>query len=161
MTPVIEWEESDMSIRPEKDVPPSWKPIFIDGRPDLDWYRNRIGPQFGVTKAKKFPKYVYAAGGNGLLMHKIANVDLHWWDVENSNRLVRRYRPCMIAHTICGQIMRLAPGRSHSCQIPDPKAVLCNRCHGKTANFPKNGKHEIPKREAHDRLACIAAEDTP
>lgn len=126
-------------------------PIVIDGRPDLPYSR------FGVTRAKHFPKYVYSANKMGLLIHKIASVDLHWYiPIDKGERLARLDKPRMIATTVCGQNKFLEPGRAHTCVMPEPSAVLCGRCHGEPATFRRDGKNGMTKQYARDHLGCIA-----
>lgn len=126
-------------------------PIYIDGRPDFPGYN-----RFGITQAKKFPKYVYSANKMGLLIHKIVNVELHWWEpCDGGKRLVRRRKPSMIAHTVCGQSKFLKPGKAHTCEIPRPDAVLCGRCHGEAPTFGRIVPPKVSKQYARNHLGCI------
>lgn len=127
-------------------------PIYTDGRPDFEcWGR---GKQFGVTRAKTFPKYAFSRAG--MLMHKIVDVRLHWWEVcDKGHRLVRLDKPNMFAQTGCGQTIFLKPGRGHTCTIPLPDAVLCGRCHGEGPVFPKSRPHKVSKQYAKDHLGCV------
>lgn len=126
--------------------------IYTEGRPDFPG-TNR----FGITRAKHFPKYVYSANKMGCLIHKIAHVELHWWEpCDHGVRLVRRHQPRMIATTICGSNKFIEPSRAHTCAVPRPDAVLCGRCHGEPAIFPRNAPHKVTKEFARDHLGCIA-----
>jgi hypothetical protein len=127
------------------------EPIYTVGRPDFrGWNR------FGITRAKSFPPYVYSANKMGMLIHKIAGVELHWWEpCDRGERLVRRRRPRMIALTVCGDSKFLEPGRAHTCVLPNPDAVLCGRCYGKPATFRGRKEHEVTKQYARDHLGCI------
>ena len=129
------------------------QPIYTEGRPDFPGWK-----RFGITKAKHFPPYVYSANKMGLLIHKIADVDLYWWEpCDGGERLVRRTAPKMIAHTICNQSKYLKPGKAHTCAIPRPDAILCGRCHGETPTFARNKPAKVSKQYARDHLGCIAA----
>ncbi|SRR6266851_1526846 len=113
---------------------------------------------FGITYAKKFPPYVYSANGMGCLIHKVVHVEIHWWEYSWET-LVRRDTPVMIAETICGMHKRLETGRMRSalCAVPKPDAVLCGKCHGAPANFPrKNPASRAARYEARRKLGCIA-----
>jgi hypothetical protein len=126
--------------------------IVTDGRPDFPGWK-----RFGITQAKHFPKYVYSANKMGLLIHKIAKVDLHWWEpIDQGERLARLDKPRMIATTVCGQNKFLSPGRAHTCAVPDPRAVLCGKCHGQPATFAKNRVPKVTKEYARDHLGCMA-----
>ena len=130
---------------------------IIHGRPDLDYYSGRRAERFGVTRAKKHPPYVFSIGGNACLIHKIAYVELHWWEAKYDH-MVKRHRPKMIANTICGMFKFLDADRSRTCLIPSPDAVLCGRCHGEMPTFGKNGagtKAGMKRTEAHVKLGCV------
>jgi hypothetical protein len=130
------------------------EPVVIDGRPDFPGWK-----RFGITQAKHFPKYVYSANKMGLLIHKIAVVELHWWTpIRGGQALARLDKPRMIATTVCNQIKFLKPGRAHTCMIPEPNAVLCGRCHGEAPTFGRNRKQVISKEYARDHLGCVAME---
>lgn len=124
------------------------------GRPDFG------GSRFGITVATTHPPYVYSSNGMGRLIHRVARVDLHWYDCKG-DWLRRRSSPKMIAVTVCGNYRHLTSTRrlkARTCAVPAPDAVLCGRCHGQTANFP----HRDPtsKRralEAKRKLGCIVA----
>lgn len=127
------------------------QPIYTKGRPDFPGWK-----RFGITEAKSFPTYVHSANKTGMMMHKVAKVELHWWEpCDGGARLVRRYRPNMIATTICGMSKFLEPGRAHTCMLPNPTAVLCGRCHGKPATFRGRKEHEVSKQFAKDHLGCV------
>jgi hypothetical protein len=113
---------------------------------------------FGITYAKKFPPYVYSANGTGCLIHKVQHVQINWW-TRDWNYLIRLDTPVMIAQTICGMHKRIEPGRMRSalCALPKPEAVLCGKCHGQPANFPrKNPESKAQRRIAKRNLGCIA-----
>jgi hypothetical protein len=113
---------------------------------------------FGITFAKKFAPYVYSANGMGALIHKVKQVELHWWQYS-MDRLIRREAPVMIAETICGVHKRIETGRMRSamCAVPRPDAVLCGKCHGQPANFPrKDPESKAAKRAARKKLGCMA-----
>jgi hypothetical protein len=125
--------------------------VVIDGRPDIFGL-----PRFDVWgRAKKFPKYVYSVTGNGCLVHKIAGVRIKWWEVDKGgDRLIRSDTPVMLAETVCGTSRFL--DRAKTCAVPRPDAILCGRCHGEPATFGRKSNPSITRRQAHDRLGCIA-----
>jgi hypothetical protein len=129
--------------------------IVIHGRPDMQAWRSGI--RFGVTQAKRFPPYVYGTRGNACLIHKVLRVELHWWRCRDTNSLVRCNPPWMFAYTVCGQRFRIDDSKwGATCAIPKPDAVLCGRCHGEGPVFGKHSKQLITKREAKQKLGCIA-----
>ena len=102
--------------------------------------------------AKKFLPYVHSTGHNAMLIHKVASVRMFWGD---DSKLT------MIAETVCGMSKILAhhynkPGevKAKMCEIPDPSAVLCGRCHGELPTFSKRRTIRIKKRWAKDHLGC-------
>ena len=112
---------------------------------------------FGITYAKKHPPYVYSANGMGVLIHKVREVSLHWWEY-NMDFLIRREDPVIIAETVCGMNKRIENGRMKSamCAVPRPDATFCGRCHGLPANFPrKNPNSKAARAEAKKKLGCI------
>lgn len=130
----------------------------IEGRPD---FRN---PKFGVTRAKRFPPYVFSVSVNSCLIHKIAYVEMHWYEViRGGHALARRRKPFVFATTVCGQSKRLSVGSrgaqpARTCLLPDPDAVLCGRCHGEAATFGKEGagtKAGLSRQEAWTKLGCV------
>jgi hypothetical protein len=128
--------------------------VIIEGRPDFgNW-------DFGVTHAKRFPKYVYSqAKSNGCLIHKIADVELRWWEAH-FDYMVRLDTPKVIAHTVCGMAKfithGLRKGNALTCAVPKPDAVLCGKCHGETCSFPRKDPASKQKRkEAKLKLGCI------
>jgi hypothetical protein len=131
---------------PGPDVP------IVEGRPDF------ANTRFGVTRAKKHPAYVFSTTVNSSLIHKIAHVDLHWYEVvHNGHALARRKEPFMIAHTVCGQTKFLNRQRSKTCEIPAPDAILCGRCHGEPATFGPDGagtKAGITRHTGFLKLGC-------
>lgn len=125
----------------------------IEGRPDF------ADHAFGVTHAKRFPPYVFSTVGNACLVHKVARVELRWWTPGRGGRcLLKRVHPRMYAETVCGQTKYFRKGRTQTCTVPDPDAVLCGRCHGEPATFGRDGLAAalgFTRREAHDRLGCL------
>ena len=135
-------------------------PNIIMGRPDLEAYAR--GEKFGVTRAKKHPPYVFSISGNSALVHKIAYVELRWWDAStlyhSGDCLRRLHRPHVTAITVCGQMKFLQADRSRTCIIPRPDAIRCGKCNGFTAPFSKEGwctKAGVSRTEAHVKLGCI------
>jgi hypothetical protein len=133
---------------------PEKQPNIVEGRPDF------VDRKFGVTVAKRHAKYVYS-NLNGLLLHKVNKVELHWYDAR-MDHLVRRDVPHVSITTVCGQMFfgsssrgGKALRRSTMCELPKPDAVLCGRCHGETPPFGKDGKPPCTKGEAKVRLGCI------
>lgn len=125
----------------------------IHGRPDFG------ASGFGITEAKKHPPYVFGIRGVSCLVHKILRVELHWWRVSRTGcELVKLKRPVMIAVTPCAQSFRLEGRISRTCHVPKPDALLCGRCHGEGATFPKRGrarKTGLTRQEAHVKLGCV------
>jgi hypothetical protein len=114
---------------------------------------------FGITFAKKFAPYVYSANGMGALIHKVNQVEMHWWEYS-WKRLIRREAPVLIARTVCGMSKRIENGRMKSalCAIPKPDAVFCGKCHGLPANFPRSKPESKAARAiARRNLGCMAA----
>lgn len=112
----------------------------------------------GRTFATKHPAYVFSINANAGLMHKIANVELHWYTPRGNGVVTRKARPKMIAHTVCGMNFFLRPEKTRTCEVPNPDAILCGRCHGEVPSFSKKhgGKHANTNRaEAHVKLGCI------
>jgi hypothetical protein len=125
----------------------------IHGRPDFS------DRDFGKTRASKHPPYVFGLRGVSCLVHKIAYVELHWWRVAgHGEKLVKMKRPVMIAVTPCAQSFRLEGRICRTCRVPSPDALLCGRCHGEGATFPKRGrayKSGLTRHEAHVKLGCV------
>jgi len=133
-------------------------PVIIRGRPDLE----NVG--FGVTYATRFPPYVFATSANAKLVHHVATLELHWWEIgRNGHYLVRRPRPRLIAITICRQrFYFFETGRSQLCVLPHPDAVPCGRCQGAPPPFGSDAtaamtaaEERAAKRAAHRRLGCL------
>lgn len=126
---------------------------IIQGRPDF------TDRNFGVTRAKRHAKYVYS-NLNGLLLHKIAHVQLRWYDA-GGDHLIRRETPHASITTICGQTFfggktrRGGKVRATMCELPKPDAVLCGRCHGEGPVFGKDSTPGVTKQEAKTRLGCV------
>ena len=134
----------------ESDVEFYGEDKIIRGRPDFG------NPGFGHTEAKKSPKYVYSPR-QGMLVHKVAKTSMAWYRVgPPGDHLIRLDSPRIVYFTICGQMCFPGKARSVTCAVPDPNAVLCGRCHGEGPVFPKNRPWKVTKREAHDRLGCVA-----
>lgn len=127
----------------------------IHGRPDF------ADHGWGITEAKKYPPYVFGIRGVSCLVHKILRVELHWWRVaRGGEKLVKLKRPVMIAQTMCAQSFRLEGQISRTCHVPNPDALLCGRCHGEGATFPKSHhararKSGLTRQEAHVKLGCV------
>lgn len=126
--------------------------IIIQGRPDFH------NSKFGVTHAKRHPKYVYGPS-LGLLVHEIAHVELHWYTVANHGHDLKRLTsPRITITTNCGQNFFAQPKngkpRSVVCEMPKAEAVLCGRCQGKGPIFPKRSSWLVEKQEAKSRLGC-------
>lgn len=112
---------------------------------------------FGVTTAKRHPKYIYSVNKNACLMHKIASVEIHHYATLNLCKLGRLKVPAMIAHTVCGASRLLTSERSRTCTVPLPDAVLCGRCHGELPTFRRSGASIEAKRAARVKLGCEVA----
>ena len=114
--------------------------------------------KIGYTeRAKKFPKYAYGANGNSSLVHKVKAVWLRWYELADGGwSMQRRINPGLLAETVCGYSILLTPNHGRTCEIPKPDAVLCGRCHGQGANFPRGKEHAVPMSLAKVRLGCIA-----
>lgn len=127
---------------------------LIDGRPDLPCY----GDRHGVTRAKKWPPYVFSVRRPSALVHRVAYVDMHWYRVaRGGNALARLKRPVLIASTPCGMSFRLQGENSRTCVVPASDALLCGRCHGRAATFSRKPGAEPPpmtREEAHVKLGC-------
>lgn len=123
--------------------------IIIKGRPDFH-IKN-----YGITKAKKFPPYVYSTNANGALIHQVRSVDLRWYDVANGGHDLKwRHNPRMSINTKCGQRFFASKGNANVCELPNPDAVMCGRCEGKQANFRK-GKYSEERKAANKKLGCL------
>ena len=137
-------------------------PNIIHGRPDFEAWRR--GEKFGVTRAKKFPPYVFSISASAALVHRIAYVELHWWRAgtfrESGDCLRKNNPPVMIATTICGSSRFIEAARARTCMVPRPDAIRCTKCFGlpEAAAFGKNGwctREGITRTEAHVKLGCI------
>jgi hypothetical protein len=109
----------------------------------------------GGIKAKKHPKYVYGRVGLASLIHKVAYVNMQWY--ESSYTVFYRLKsPILTAHTVCGNMWRIGTaGRGNVCEVPRPDSILCAMCHGEGRNFGKHGKNTVTKRQAKDHLGCV------
>ena len=115
---------------------------------------------FGVTESGRHPAYVYGVNKNSCLMHKVALVTLQWYAIVGMNHLGRLKRPASIATTVCGYSFALLAKRSRTCTVPLPNSVLCGRCHGQGASFPRHSKQTrdgIPREVAKVSLGCEVA----
>lgn len=134
-------------------------PVLDESAPLID--RASVSREFGVTKARRHPAYVYAINRNAALMHRVAEVRLHWHAyIHGGSTLARLKQPAMIAETVCGYAFPLDPKRTRTCAVPEPEALLCGRCHGEPATFGKHGagtKSGIKRAQAHVKLGCVVA----
>ena len=113
---------------------------------------------FGVTKAKRHPRYVFSVNRNACLMHKIADVTIqHYALIAGGRKLGRLKQPAMIATTMCGYSFALTPDRSRTCAVPLPDAVLCGRCHGQLPTFRRTVASKAAKIDARVKLGCEVA----
>jgi hypothetical protein len=123
---------------------------IVKGRPDFEDHN------FGKTKAKKHPKYVY--GSNyGCLIHEISYVEFQWYEFKMGH-CVRLDSPKITASTRCGMFFFVSNCRSRGkakvCEIPKEDAILCKACQKQGRNFPKNKEWEVSKQDAKTRLGC-------
>lgn len=133
-------------------------PIIVEGRPDLPGFGGDA--RFGITRAKSHAKYVYGTSSNACLLHKIMHVEMHWYTPGGcGDHLVRLSSPWMGATSMCGQFFSIGGTKAKTCELPRPDTVLCGRCHGEGPIFGKNQEHKITRRQAKDRLGCIASGD--
>lgn len=141
-------------------------PVIIDGRPDLDAWRD--GRRFGVSRVSRFPPYVYSTRRNAALVHRVAYVEAHWWEPVGAGHALRRLdRPRLVAHCVCNQVLFLHRTRRHdrgpaatTCLVPAPDALLCGRCHGAVPTFGRGGPLEgdrEARRAADATLGCLEA----
>lgn len=133
-------------------------PVLEESAPLVD--RDAVNDcTFGVTRTRRHPAYVYSVNKNACLMHKVANVEIHWFAlVAGGRQLGRLKQPAMIAHTVCGVARILTPDRSRTCHVPLPHSILCGRCHGNGSVFPKRGRsfrEGLTRQEANVRLGCV------
>ena len=133
--------------------------LTIDGRPDFgNW-------SFGHTKAKKHPKYVYSISHNSCLVHKVAEIEMGWYEVAaGGHKLVRRKNPRVYAYTVCGMTkfisgIKAASKPSVLCAMPTPDAILCGRCEGTVATFGRINRKNIKltRKQAHFMLGCLSS----
>jgi hypothetical protein len=106
-------------------------------------------------RAKRHPKYVHGKMGMAMMLHKVAYVEMRWWESDYSvfRRLVN---PILCARTICGAYWRLEAGKAGTCSIPKPDAVLCGVCVGEGRRWPRGENNPaVTKRQAKDRLGCV------
>lgn len=114
---------------------------------------------FGVSTTRRHPAYVYSVNKNAALIHKVREVEIHWYAlIGGGSQMGRLKQPAMIAHTVCGNSKALTPERTRTCHIPAPDALLCGRCHGEPATFGKHGaatKAGVKRRDANVKLGCV------
>jgi hypothetical protein len=131
--------------------------VDYPGRPDLPGHGGSV--DWGIVKAKKHLPYVHSVAGNAMLIHKVACVEIRWYEGHYCY-MKRMEQPYLIAITVCGVSRRLNSRRGKAgagakmCEIPDPNAVLCGLCHGELPTFSKKRKTRIKKRWAKDHLGC-------
>lgn len=107
------------------------------------------------VRAKKHPAYVHGKVGMAMLLHKIAYVELRWYDY-GWHEFIRLKHPSISATTVCGTHFRLQAGRSGTCELPSPDAVICGMCTGTGRIWPRGEKNpKVTKRQAKDRLGCV------
>ena len=130
--------------------------LLIHGRPDFG------NPDFGKTRLKRFPPYVYSRLG-GMLVHKVLHVEARWYRAVSirscGDGLERLPYPQLTFVTACGQMFYAGMGRddrSQSCVIPKADAVLCGRCCGTGPVFPGRHERDIKRSEARARIGCMA-----
>ncbi len=134
-------------------------PVYDENVPLVD--RHSVNERtFGVSYAKTHPEYVFGIRGVSCLVHKVSYITIRWYGFVSMTHLARFKRPRMIANTNCQQFFELDPDKARTCEIPSPDALLCGRCHGKGATFPKraNGRDRergLTRQEAHVRLGCV------
>lgn len=127
---------------------------IVKGRPDF------ADHDFGKTRLKKFPPYVYSRLG-GMLVHRVREVIAHWYEPDrpHGHNLIRLAAPHLTYVTNCGQTFYGgAPRarRSQTCVIPAPDAVMCGRCEGTGAVFGRALRERKVKRsDARRRIGCI------
>lgn len=122
----------------------------------------------GRTFAKTFPPYVFSR--RGALLHKLVEVELHWYQPVSNAPNARLEKPKALGRTACGMTFFLAYGgdtkkRAHgqTCVLPKPDAVLCGRCNGDQPTF-RRGPNRTPAvtwRDAKAKLGCVAPEAEP
>ncbi len=116
---------------------------------------------FGVTRATRYPAYVYSVNRNACLMHRVAAVEIQHYAIvskdHGGSHLGRLKQPAMIARTVCGMSFSLRGERSRTCAVPLPDAVLCGRCHGQPATFRRDATSTPDKKAARVKLGCKVA----
>lgn len=127
--------------------------IDIMGRPDHNCVLP-LAEQFWHKRAKSSLPYVHSIGANSCLIHKVAYVDIHWYSGHYSY-MQRLDKPFVLVHTVCQFSVSLT-GRMAGkvCELPDPNAILCGRCHGELPTFSPQRKIKIKKQWAKDHLGC-------
>jgi hypothetical protein len=123
---------------------------IVKGRPDFQDHK------FGITRAKRHPKYVYGSI-LGSLVHEVSYVEFRWYELK-MGYCIRLDSPKISATTKCGMSFFVhnigSRAKATVCEIPKEDAVYCKACQKQGRNFPKNKKHEITKQEAKARLGC-------
>jgi hypothetical protein len=116
---------------------------------------------FGVTRATKHPAYVFSVNKNACLIHRIADVELHWYALVDIKWMGRLLQPAAIARTVCGTHFSLRGERSRTCHVPNADALRCGPCHGEPRTFRRARQHGrvsadgVTREAAHVRLGCI------
>lgn len=106
-------------------------------------------------RVKKHPKYVHGKIGLAMMLHKIAYVEMRWYDCDY-HVFKRLVHPILCAKTVCGTFWTLQAGKSGTCEMPAPDAVLCGMCHGTGRVWARGQTPTVTKRQAKDRLGCVA-----
>jgi hypothetical protein len=128
--------------------------IYVMGRPDFGDHC------FGKVEIVKHPQYVYSTSKMGMLIHKVLRVQAHWYE-PRYDRLLRLENPKITCDSVCGQIFFIhlphddRKFRASFCEIPNPGAVLCGRCHGQPSTFAKRGNPPCSKEMAKIRKGCL------
>lgn len=112
-----------------------------------------------AIRAKKHPKFVHGRVGMAMLLHRIDYVEVRWYDY-GYGEFVRLKHPAMSARTACGAWFSLRAGKSGTCELPKPDAVICGMCTGAGRIWPRGEKNpRVTKRQAKDRLGCVVQGD--
>jgi len=129
------------------------KERIIKGRPDL------TNHAFGITKAKKFPPYVYSTNTSASLIHRVRYVELRWYEVFTRDSLKWLNNPNIMVITKCSQqyYLKSRKGKGFQmCEIPDANAVMCGSCSENKPTFKKGVESSKARKIAHTRLGCVS-----
>lgn len=107
------------------------------------------------VRVKKHPKFVHGKVGSAMLLHKVQYVEARWY-AYGMHEFTRLQHPSLAARAVCGARFHLEAGRAGVCELPAPDAVICGMCSGKGRIFGRNGSNHVTKRQAKDRLGCVA-----